>query len=72
MSEIDGRCDRCRRIIFQTERKASFAEIFDFVAMEPERTIMRCSRCTRKVGRPHSNARPYDGNMAGYEGYIRW
>lgn len=69
MSDLDSRCDRCQRMVFMTEKKASWAERFCFVRMEPSHMILRCSRCTRKIGRALSNARPYDGNMRSYEGW---
>lgn len=64
----DMGCDRCARRVFMSERKASWADTFNFVAMEPESELVRCSRCTRKAGRLRSNARPANGNMAPYEG----
>jgi len=52
----DMGCDRCSRRVFFSERKASWADTFDFVLMQPESELVRCSRCTRKAGRLRTNA----------------
>jgi hypothetical protein len=69
-SAHDNRCDRCERVVFLNERKATWANTYDFVAMEPEGELLRCSRCTRKAGPVLSNARPYNGDMRPYQGYL--
>lgn len=66
----DCLCDRCNRVVFLNERGASWANTYDFVAMEPKSELMRCARCTRKVGPVRSNARPSNGDMSPYQGYF--
>ena len=70
MSAYDNRCDRCNRPVFLNERKATWANTYDFVAMEPESELLRCARCSRKVGAVRSNARPYNGDMSPYQGFV--
>lgn len=67
----DNSCDRCDKPVFLSEHKASWANTYDFVAMEPEGELLRCSRCTRKAGRLRSNARPSNGDMSAYEGFLK-
>lgn len=57
-SASDNRCDRCNRVVFLNERKATWANTYDFVAMEPKDELLR------------SNARPWDGDMRPYQGSV--
>jgi ribosomal protein L37E len=70
MKPYDNACDRCGRMVFLDESKASWANTYDFVAMEPKDELLRCSRCTRVAGRVRSNARPSNGDMRPYEGWV--
>jgi len=67
----DMSCDRCNKHVFFSEKKATWANTYDFVAMEPKDELVRCSRCSQKFGRLRSNARPSNGDMSPYEGFIR-
>lgn len=66
----DNRCDRCNRVVFLNERGATWANTYDFVAMEPKDELLRCARCSRKAGPVRSNARPANGDMRPYQGTV--
>lgn len=68
MSDANGKCDCCGR--FMSPDGATWAMIYDFAAMEPKYERYHCKACTESYGPAQSNARPHDGNMGPYQGYI--
>ena len=70
MAEHNEKCDDCGRFMNCDAAGASFAFIYDFVAMEFMYQHWRCPSCTVKLGPVHSNAMPHNGDMTRYESYI--
>jgi hypothetical protein len=66
MSDCNGKCDDCGRFMSD----GTWADIYDFVAMECAYCHFRCPRCTEALGPAQSNARPYNGNMRPYQGRL--
>ncbi len=67
MSDATGKCDDCGRFM-RCDDRATWADQYDFVAMECIYQHFRCARCTEAMGPVQSNARPYNGDMSPYEG----
>jgi hypothetical protein len=65
MTALQNRCDTCAK--FASNKGATFATMFDFVAMEASHDSMRCSACTERLGPVKSNARPHDGDTSKWE-----
>jgi len=59
------RCDDCGK--FTSGEGATFASMFDFVAMCPDYDHCRCGACTERLGPVKSNARPHSGDTSPYE-----
>lgn len=70
MSDANGKCDDCGRFMKFDER-ATWANKYDFVAMECIYEHFRCGRCTELLGPVLSNARPYNGDMSPYQGRFK-
>ena len=59
-------CSRCGRFM----SKGTWANIYDFVAMELSHEIQHCQKCTDSGFPALSNARPYNGDMSPYQGIM--
>lgn len=59
-------CSRCGKFT----SRGTWANIYDFVAMEQSHEIIRCEKCSDAGHAAHSNARPSDGDMRPYEGKL--
>lgn len=64
------KCDDCGRFVRANMPGASLAEIFDFAAMQPDHTALRCPSCTNRLGPVQSNAMPCDGDLSRYQTVI--
>jgi hypothetical protein len=59
------RCDLCGRFC----KSGTWAEIYDMSGWSGlEYEAFRCDACTEKAGPATTNARPYDGDLTGYQG----
>lgn len=67
MSDYNMKCDDCGRFM----SSGTWADKFDFVAMEPDYCHYRCDRCSEKFGPAASNARPANGDMSQYQGRLK-
>ena len=68
MTLLQQRCDDCGRFC-QTDG-ATWAEIYDFVAMGLDHEHLRCSHCTDRLGPAQSNATPHGGDLTPYQGEL--
>lgn len=68
MGDHNGKCDDCGQFMNFYQSGSSWADRYDFVAMECIETRTRCPACTNKLGPLHSNARPANGDMSPYQG----
>jgi phage FluMu protein Com len=61
-------CDDCGKFTSVAKGSgASYARIYDFVAMGLDRERIRCPKCTEHLGPVQSNARPHNCDMSSYQ-----